>query len=162
MFSPWIGGEFLLFCETVGASIARLWLLQNKSHAAYGGSPHQSSIGSEEPMDDSFSPGRSLCPVSNAFPLYATRLTLLPMASPLRVVLRAANHKSNDCRGQSHLNSKQSWTRLFGTESMTDVGDLPPLAAGGRPRVAPTIRFWYDERSRLWLTCLIISSGGGT
>ena len=89
-------------------------------------------------MADSFYPGRSLVPHLNLLPFNATMRIFPPKASPLRVVLRAANLKSNDCRGQSHLNSKLSRTRLFGTESLTDVGDLPPVAAGGRPRVAPT------------------------
>ena len=42
-----------------------------------------------------------------------------PIASP-GVVLRAANPKSNDCRGQSHHNSKLSGHRLFGTDDLTE------------------------------------------
>jgi hypothetical protein len=75
-----------------GAKMDNLKSKTERTMAACGGPPHQSSIGSEEPMDDSFSP----------------------------------------LKGE-----KLSRPRLFGTEVLTDVGDLPPVAAGRRPEVAP-------------------------
>ena len=55
-----------------------------KSDAAFGGAPHQSSIGSEEPMDDSFSLwGEALSHIRH-FQFYRSRIGLLPKASPSR------------------------------------------------------------------------------
>ena len=43
-----------------------------------------------------------------------------PQSLPPGVVLRAANQKTNDCRGQSHHNSQLSGNRLFGTDFLTE------------------------------------------
>jgi len=70
--------------------------------AAFGGAPHQSSSGSEEPLDDSFSPrGEAFVPYRSGFVLLDS-VEAAPKASPSR--------------------EKLSENRLFGTDFLTDVG----------------------------------------
>ena len=85
-------------------------------HAAFGGAPHQSSPGSEEPRLDSFSPR------GEAFVPYPTFLVLSYQAH--------FTTKGFSLEGEAGKN------RFPKNRFLTDVGVLPPLAAGRRPMVA--------------------------
>ena len=85
----------------------------NAPLAASRRTPHQSSIGSEEPMDDSFSPGRSLVP-------YPTRY--------LDTIHGANSHQRLLPRGRSCQNP------ALRNRVLTDVGDPAPLGRGIRCR----------------------------
>ena len=134
---PMVPGFFVRFCRERPSC---------RSPAAYGSGPHishplvpKSQWMTASPQGEAF----VLCPMHYHHTHQGE--SFHQKASPLRVVLRAANLKSNDCRGQSHLNSKLSWTRLFGTESMTDVGVPAPLGRGFRCHPASAER--HDGRS---------------
>ena len=75
----------------VSAISRRSVYIAGRTAAAFGGAPHQSSLGSEEPRDDSFSPWGEALSRIHPFPSYTTMCEFAPKASPLRVVLRAAN-----------------------------------------------------------------------
>ena len=68
--------------KTESRSLCHCRILLRKIHAAFGGAPHQASIGSEEPMDASFSPrGEALSRIEHAS-FYCNMCRLPPKASP--------------------------------------------------------------------------------
>ena len=69
--------------------------------------------------------GRSLCPVSNTLSLHETMRSLQPKGFSLEGEAVKARFPKN--------------------RALTDVGDLPPSAAGGRPRVTPTASFLQNR-----------------
>ena len=117
--------------------------------------PHQSSIGSEEPMDDSFSPGRSLSPVSNALPSYTPRRKFPPKGFSLEGGAPRSESKINMIAGGNHtLIHRWQKSLIFDGRGIgcVAVGDCYVIVGAsiarslcatfhrgnGRPMVAPT------------------------
>ena len=89
-----------------------------RTAAAFGGAPHQSLPGSEEPGNDSFSPrGEALSRIQGCSFCFE-RCRPPPKASPLR--------------------EKLSENRLFGTDFLTDVGDAAPTGRQNVPLLRET------------------------